>query len=45
MVSYCRYSVPKVGPRLGRPLITEALVFDRLRKNFETFYNTCCAIS
>lgn len=35
----------KVGPRLARPLITEALVVDRQRKNFESFYNTCCALS
>jgi len=34
-----------VGPRLARPVITEALVFNRQTKNFETFYNTCCAIS
>ena len=41
-VSVGGYKVRKVGPRLARPLITEALVFDPQRKNFETFYNTCC---
>ena len=30
---------------VSQPLITEALVFDRRRKSYETFYNTCCGMS
>jgi hypothetical protein len=36
------YSVEGVpSPRRGN-LMTEALVFDRKQKTFETYYNTCC---
>lgn len=39
------YRLYKVGPRLAQTVTTEALVFDRQRKSFLTFYNTCCGFN
>ncbi|MGH9579404.1 MAG: hypothetical protein ACRD2R_00295, partial [Terriglobales bacterium] len=44
-VSFGGYQVRKVDPRAGQTVTTEALVFDTQRKNFVTFYNTCCGIN
>ena len=43
-VDFGGYRVQKVGPRLGKPINVEALVFNHQTKSFLALYNTCCVI-